>query len=244
MKVLFVVDNISDITSKIDKIKNRFGNDIVFIVKAPLEPIFKTFGYTIHAIYYNNLARVMHQYLSNLEVQDVVIYYSSLNLTDSLLNTFVQKIGNRDKVVNIMPEYNFFERIENNLYNVYVKSMFKMKDSLASPKLQFLPTGFMQELLASHFGNKLFAVNEKFVKNIDIDDKELCKNLKVKPKFNPFNLLSIIIALIITIGLIVTLAFVKVNYLVVILFVCLYVLDLVISLIVNYKMKFDARFLK
>lgn len=244
MKVLFVVDKISDITAKINKIKSRFGDNVAFFVKAPLLPLFNTFGYDTHAVYYNNLARVMHQYLLKTESQDIVVYYSSLDITDSLLNSFIQKIGNKNKVVNLIPNYNFFERIENKLYNTYVKALFKLTDSMASPKLQFLPESFVKELMTSHFANKLFEVNESYVKNIYIEDKNQSSNLKVKPKFNAYNLLSIIIALVITIGLITTLAFVKVNYLIIISFICLYVLDIVISCILNYKSKFDARFLK
>ena len=244
MKVLFVVDSISELTNKIDKIKNRFGDDITFIVKAHFVKLFKTFNYPTHAIYHTNLAKVMHEYLAQNGAQDVVVYYSSLNLKDPVLNTFIQTIGDKTKLVNLVPNYNFFETMENGLYNTYVKSMFKLKDSMASPKLQFLPEALVEELLMSHFGNKLFSLNPALTKNITVEDKELSKQLKIKPKFNAKDLIGIIAALLITIGLIVCLAFVKFNFLLVLLFICLYSLNLLISIILRYKEYFDVRFLK
>lgn len=244
MKVLFVIDAIKDLKSKAETITKHLGDDIAFIVKAPLVSLVETFGYKADAVYFNNLTRVMHEYMVHQPLQDTIVYYSSLNITDQLLTNFIQIIGNRDKIVNVKPHYNLFEQLGNQLYNVFVQSMFKLKDSFASPKLQFLPKPFMRQLLSSHFGNKLFEYDERFVRNLNIKDKGTCKDLKVKTKFNKYNLVAIIAALLITIGLIVTLAFNKMNFFVVLLFVMLYAINIFITFIINYKEKFDARFLK
>lgn len=244
MKVLFVVDSISELTSKIDKIKNRFGDNIFFVVKSHFVKLFKTFNYPISAIYHTNLAKVMHAMLLKTEPQDIVVYYSSLTLDDNLLNKFIDTIGNKDRLVNLMPHYNFFETMSNDLYNTYVKSVFKLKDSMASPKLQFLPKSLVAELMYSHFGNKLFVLNPALTKTINVEDKKLSKELKVKSKFGAKDIIAIIAALLITIGLIVCLAFVKFNYLLILLFIGLYVLNLLVAVILKYKEHFDVRFLK
>ena len=247
MKVICVVDSISNINSKIDMIKSHFGSDICFVVKATLEPIFKTFGYIANAIYYNQLTTVIHALLLKSEPSDVLIYYTSLKINENLLNKFNTKIASRNKVVSLMPRYNTIERMNNSAYNVYVKAMFKIKDSMVSPKLQFLPESCAVELLNTHIGNKLFEWNPKLSVTLDIEDigdKEINKSAKTHTPVLKTTLISIIIALIITMCLLITLAFANVGTLLIIMFVCLYLLDIVLTLILQYKSKFDHRFLK
>ena len=62
--------------------------------------------------------------------------------------------------------------------------------------------------------------------------------------FSKFNLIPIIIALAITMALILTLAFVRVNYLIILIFIFTYLLDILISIILLCKTKFDKRFLQ
>lgn len=244
MKVLLIVDSISKLNKKINLLTNRFGDNILFIVKANLFPIFKTYNYQANAIYNKNLTNVIHSLLPVENNEDIVVCYSSIELDDNLLNNFIAKIADRNKIVNVIPSYNFWENICNGSYNIYVKSLFKVKDSLASNKLQFLPGGFVDELMESHFGNRLFEFDEKYFSNLYIEKGSQNKSLKTKLGFNKFNLISIIIALVITIGLVLTLAFAKINYAIVLIFVLLYVLDLILTLIYQFKIKFDARYLK
>lgn len=245
MKVVFVVDSIDDLNAKVDMIKNRFGNEINFVVKANLVPLFNTFGYGIKAVYVKNLANVVHHLVDRIGVNDVVIYYASLTLTNELLNEFVNKIGNRDKVVNIIPKYNVWERMCNGIYNGYVKSLFKLNDSMATPKLQFLPEPFVYELLNTHFGNKLFAVNDELVTNIYVEDRKINKTAKIKTKFNKFHLIPIIVALAITALLFMCLGLLKsVNFVLVIAFVCLYLVDIILAIFYQLKIYFDTRFLR
>lgn len=244
MRVLFVVDSITDINQKILKLQTRFGGDISYVVKAPLVKLFETFGYTSNAIYTHNLSSVLHNIILKCPIDDIVICYASLNFNDSLLNKFISAIANKQKVVNVVPKYNSFESMYNSAYNSYVNFLFKSKDSLASPKLQFLPIAFVTELIKSSIANRLFEINAKFVTNIYIDDVEQSKNLKVKPRFNPFSLLPIIVALVLTATLITLIAFVNFNFLLGILFVLLYLLDIFMAIIQNFKRMFDNRFLK
>ena len=166
-----------------------------------------------------------------------------MNFDANLLAKFRAKIGNGDKIVNIMPEYNSLERICNSTYNVYVKTLFKAKDSLISPKLQYLPVPFVVELLNSHFGNKLFETTPENSSILYIENSELNNSTKIKTKFNKFALIPIIIALLITMFLIISLAFIKVNYILILIFVSLYILDLLFAIIYQCKLYFDARFL-
>ena len=156
MKIVFVVDSITDVKNKINLIQSYFGTNIVYVVKSHFLSIFETFGYKANAVYEKNLAEIIHILLLKSNIEPILLCYSSLNFDANLLAKFRAKIGNGDKIVNIMPEYNSLERICNSTYNVYVKTLFKAKDSLISPKLQYLPVPFVVELLNSHFGNKLF----------------------------------------------------------------------------------------
>ena len=115
---------------------------------------------------------------------------------------------------------------------------------MASPKLQFLPSGFVVDLLSSHFSNRLFDLEPSKSKSLYVEDKEINQTLKPKTKFNKFQLLPIIAALVITIGLILVLALTKLNYLIILLFVFLYVLDALLAIIQQCKLKFDSRFMK
>jgi hypothetical protein len=244
MKVVYVVDCITEINTKINMLKNRFGDDIFYVVKADLVDLFKTYGHTANAIYYNNLTKVIHGLLLKGELDDVVICYASLKFDDKLLNKFISTIGSRDKVVNLMPKYNIFEQMCNATYNIYVKSLFRMKDSLVSPKLQFIPQGLMIELLSTHLGNRLFEIEPEFCRNIYIDEQELNKSAKTTTKPIKLNLLSIIITLILTIGLLASIALFKVKYIVILVFIILYVLNFTLTIIFLSKAKFDKRFLK
>lgn len=244
MKLVYVVDSVSDIKAKINMMKTRFGNDILFVVKSPFQALFKSFGYEINAVYTKNLAKVLHTMLLKCQVDDILICYASLNLNNQLLNDFLTKIGDGTKFVNLVPKYNFFEQIGNETYNVYVKAMFKNKDSMSSPKLQYIPKQFATDLLMSHIANRMFEIDPRFVVNFYIEDKEINKSAKVKTKFNKFKIIPIIVALLITIALVVTLALTRPGYVVWLLFVFMYLLDIVIGIIFSYKNKFDQRFLK
>lgn len=244
MKVVYVIDSIADINVKINSLKLRFGDNIVYVVKSNLVTIFKTYGYNPNAIYGNNLPHVLSALLLKSRVEDIIICYSSLNLDNHMLNSFITAIGDKTKVVNVLPTYSGFEKMFLGLYNVYVKSLFKAKDSLISPKLQFLPQNLVVELLSTHMGNRLFEIDEKFAVTIYIEDKDMSKNLKVKNTPSKYQLISIIVALVISMGLILCLAFTKFNYLLILLFIFLYILDIVISIIFQCKTYFDRRFLK
>ena len=243
MKVVYVVDSINEITRKIDLLKSRFGDNIVYVVKGNLESIFRTYGYQPNAVYSKNLPKVLTMLLLPAKLDDIIICYSSLNLTDNLLNKFIAKIGDKTKIVNVMPRYNAFENMGNAAYNVYVKSLFKIKDSMTSPKLQFLPAEFVIELLTSHMSNRLFEANPEYVKFLYID-KETSDQFKVKTKFNKLQLLPIIAALVITAALITILAFVRPHFIVILGFVFLYILDILLAIIQQCKIYFDQRFIK
>lgn len=244
MKVIFVVDSITDLNSKINMLKTRFGNEILYVVKSNLVDLVKTYGINPNAVYKNNYIKVMHILLSNNISNDIVICYSSIKLDNNLLNQFIARIGNKSKVVNVMPSYNTYEKICNSAYNVYVKSLFNVKDSLVSSKLQFLPASIVADLVATHFGNRLFLLDENISTTLYIEKGELNATLKQKTTFSKFHLIPIIAALIITMALIITLAFVKVNYLVILIFVFVYVLDILLALIFQFKTKFDQRFMQ
>ena len=62
MKVIYVVNNITDINSKIQLLQNRFGNDIYFVVKSKFIKIFQTYGYQTNAIYEVRRHRSYHTF--------------------------------------------------------------------------------------------------------------------------------------------------------------------------------------
>ncbi len=243
MKVIFVVDNIANLTEKVDIVKKNFSSDIIFIVNSPFVDIVKSYGYTVGAVYTKQIARAIHSALMTSELDDVVIYYSSLALSQGLITKFTAKIGDKKKVVNVVPRYNVFEQAYNGLYNVYVKGVFKNKDNLASPKLQFLPADCVKQLLDTHFANKMFEFEPKLVKAVHVEDKNTSKMLKTKHKFNFKLLIPLLAALAITLAWVVLFAFVKPNYLLILLFVVLYIIDIIIGVILNFKYHFDNRFL-
>ncbi len=243
MKVIFVVDSVDKLNSKVDLFKTHFGNEINFVVKANLVPLFNTFGYGVNAVYVKNLATVIHYLVARMGTADVVVYYSSFDISAAFLSKFAGAIGDKSKVVNVMPKYNVWERMGNGIYNSYVKSLFKLNDSLATPKLQFLPEAFVEELLSTHMGNKLFNVEESHVKNIYIEDKQINKTAKIKPKFNKFNLIPIIAALFVTALLVMCLGLFKFNFVFIIAFVCLYLVDIIVAIFYQFKINFDTRFL-
>lgn len=244
MKVVYVIDSISNLNNKINMLKLRLGDDISYVVRADLVELFKTFGYTPHAVYYKNLTNVIHSMLLRGELDDIVICYASLKCDNNLYNKFIAAIGNKTKIVSVMPKYNTVEQMCNATYNVYVKSLFKVKDSMATPKLQFIPKDFMPDLLGSHLGNRLFELEAEQSKYISIEDKEINKTMKTKSKPLKYNIISLIIALVITIGLLASIAYYKVSYLIIFVCVILYILDITLTIIFHCKAKFDQRFLK
>lgn len=244
MKVIYVVDSITDATKKINAITNKFGNNILYVVRADFVDFFKTYGYPINAVYYKNLTEVIHSMLLKAELDDILICYSSLKFNDALLTKFGNSIGNKTKIVNLMPQYNLFEQVCNSTYNVYVKSLFKIKDSLISTKLQFIPNIFVQELLQSHLGNRLFELNPEFCKNVTIEDIEINKSMKTKVNPLKLCLVSIIIGLIITAGLLASIAYFKVNYIIILTCIILYISDILLTIIFISKQKFDNRFFR
>ena len=244
MKIIYVVDSISDLTKKINTLINRLGTNIVYVVRADLVELFKTYGFTPNAIYYKNLSQVLHVLLLKSDMEDIVLCHASLKFDNQLLNKFANAIGDKSKFVNLVPKYNWFEQMCNSAYNVYVKALFKLKDSLISPKLQFIPQGYMVDLLATHIGNRLFEFEPTMQRNVYIEDKELNKSTKTKTNLVKYDIFSIIIALLITVGLLASIAYWKVSYILILSCIVLYCLDIVLTIILHCKAKFDQRFLK
>lgn len=244
MKVVYVVDSISELNQKINLIKNRFGDNILYVVRADLVDLFKTYGFLPNAIYYKNLTSIIHTLLLKSDLDDLIICYASLKFDDKLLTKFTNSIGNKSKIVSLTPKYNVFEQVCNSTYNIYVKSLFKTKDSLISPKLQFIPSIYLVELLSTHLGNRLFEINPEFCKNISVEDKEVNNSMKVKSPALKYNLIACIIALVLTMGLIMSIAWFKPHFLIILTFVILFILDIVLTIIFLCKAKFDKRFLK
>jgi len=244
MKIVYVVDSISDLNKKINMLKMKFGDNIFYVVRADLFDLFKTYGFSAHAIYFKNLTKVIHNLLLNSELEDVVICYSSLKLDNNLLTKFTTSIGNKSKIVSVMPKYNTYEQLCNSAYNVYVKCMFKLNDSLVTPKLQFIPSEILVELLATHLGNRMFEIPQEINKTISIENSEINKTMKTKSPCLKFCLSALIIALIITAGLLASIAYLKVRYIPILICSLLYVLDIILTFILSCKSKFDHRFLK
>lgn len=245
MKVIYVIDSISNINYKIDLLKNKFGNDIVFVVNAKFVKFFQTYGYTINAVYSKNLPEVIHALLSKIEQLDDIIYMqSSLEINDKILNKFITEIrANSNKIISVEPYYSFFEQCGNAIYNIYCKSLFKAKDSLCSCKMQYLPKPFVEELLATHFANKLFEINQNMCKQLHFEEKEINNNFKTKTGFNKNMLVPIIIALTLTIALFTTMVLLQgMNYIAGLIFFALYVLDILFAIIYQCKLYFDKRF--
>ncbi len=244
MKVIYIVDSISDLNNKINLLRMKFGENIFYVVRADLVDLFKTYNYIPHAIYYNNLTKVVHNFLLKQEVSDIVVYYSSLKLNNELLTKFTNSIGNKMKIVSLSPKYNVFEQICNSVYNVYVKSLFKTTDSMVSNKLQFIPQHFLIELLNSHLGNRLFEISQEHTKSITLENPEINTSMKTKIKPLKYLLISFIITLLITSSLLLSVAYFKVNYISILISVTLYFLNFLLTTIFLCKAKFDQRFLK
>ena len=245
MKVVYVIDSITDLNNKINLLKMKYGDNIIFVVRADLVILFKTYGYIPNAVYYKNLTKIIHTLLINSnELEDIIICYASLKLNNTLLTKFSNSIGNKTKIVSVIPKYNAYEKVCNSVYNIYVNSIFKAKDSMISPKLQFIPKDFLPELLSTHLGNRLFEINPELAHNIKIEDKEINKSLKVKSNALKLNLIALIVALVITVGLLSSIAYYKVNYFIILICSVLYLLDILLTVIFLSKSKFDNRFLK
>lgn len=245
MKIVYVVDSITNFYQKVDLIRNRFGNNIYYVVKASLMPIFSSYGMVANAIYSTDSSKVIHQMLIRCnDIEDVVVCYASLNFDNDLLNSFITAIGEKQKIVSLMPKYNSFENIFHLTYNSYVKTIFKIKDSMVSPKLQFLPQAFVEELLNSHFGNRLFEVNDNFRKEINIEDKKLNKSAKIHLNFNKNFIIPIIVALTILALFFIGLSYIESVFFVIVGFIALILLDVTLTFIFIFKQYFDKRFLK
>lgn len=244
MRVLVVVDSIVDIKKKVEKFSNKFGDNLNFVVSNELVDIFKTYGYPVHAIYTRECSNVIHLLLGRLTIDDTIIYYTSLDVEDGLINKFSQTIAAKDCVVSLNPQYNFFERTFNKLYNVYVRKLAKCDDTLYSKKLQFIPKSVMEDLIDSHVANRLFVNSDYKSKDITTNDKTENKNWKKSEKnFKPL-VINAIAALMITIMFLMSIILFGAKYVVVLIFIMLYALDLVISFMYAFKLKFDQRFLR
>lgn len=244
MKIIYVVDSISNLKQKISLFESQIPSEMLFVVRADLVPIFETYGYKANAIYYKNLTEVIHYLLLDCNVDNILIYYSSLNIDRALLNKFCVSIGDKSKVVTLMPNYNLLESAANSIYNIYVKSMFHLKDSLVSAKLQFIPADYSVELMKTHLGNRLFETSAEHTKTVYTDNATTNKTMK--STFKPLRscLLSIIITLIITAGMLATIAYLTTNFVAISIFVVMYILNILLTIIFLCKQRFDYRFLK
>ena len=81
MKVICVVDSISDIKQKIELLNFRFGGNILYVVKSKFLTLFETFGHKANAVYSNKLSNVIQLLLSKSNLDDCIVCYTSINLT-------------------------------------------------------------------------------------------------------------------------------------------------------------------
>lgn len=244
MKIIYVVDSISNLKQKITLFQNQIPCDMLFVVRADLVQIFETYGYKPNAVYYKNLTEITHHLLLDCKVDDILMYYSSFNIDKTLLNKFCLSIGDKSKIVTLMPNYNIFEAATNRIYNIYVKSLFHVKDSLISAKLQFIPAAYSVELMKTHLGNRLFETNPEHTKIVYNDNQDI--NTSMKSHFKPLKsyLLSLIIALVITATMLATIAYVTTHFIFIAFYVVLYILNILLTTIFLCKQRFDHRFLK
>lgn len=239
-----VVDSIVDLEDKISKMRDHFGSDIRFVVENKLVSIFKTYSYNIDAIYTQNCSTVLQGLLLRLNTDDTIIYFTSLDVDMALLRQFTNSIGDRSKVVVLEPRYNIFERIFNKMYNTYVKNLFTLRDSLCCKKLQFIPKDLLEELLATHLGNRLFDIPDRSTIGVVTKDNKVNASWKNETRDHKPLLINLIIALSITLLLVISLTVFHIKYILISIFIMCYLLDFVISLIYAFKTKFDNRFLK
>ena len=97
MKVVFVIDSVNNLNTKLNMLKTRFGGDILFVVKSNLVELVKTYNINPNAVYSNNFIKPIHILLGYNLGNDIVICYSSVELDNNILNKFISKIG--DKII-------------------------------------------------------------------------------------------------------------------------------------------------
>ena len=246
MEILFVIDSVKDLESKIELIRSSFECDIKFFVNAKLASKVIKSKYIVEkmvAVYNKSVNITFDKYVREEKYvpQPTTIYHSSASINIQLINKLKDNIRFNPTTVYVKGKFNWFKNLLVKLYQKTIKLIFGMADEYASCKLQYISEDVIQELIATKFRNHIFSIRDGFMIECDKDEVEGLYN---KIKFQKYNIYNMIVFCVALIGYVLIEKFFQLRFWMYLLIIAI-ILAIIVSQIVLYcKNVFDERFKK
>ena len=162
MEVLFVVDSVENIDSKIS-LFDALNVDIKFFVHsnnvAKLAKK-KSVLNRIKSIYNNNVNLTIDQYLKSSDYipTPTILYYSSAEIDLQLINRIRENLQLKPNTIYVKKRFSWWDKVKLWFYQKFIRLIFGMKDECASVKLQYFNEKVMEIFVKTSFKNHIFSM--------------------------------------------------------------------------------------
>lgn len=245
MQIFFIVEDLKNIEEKINLFQTYFDAEFKFFVDLSLYPKIASNPFIIQqlaGVYEGYPSKKINEYIKSekYSAQDVIIYYSSMQLSAEMLKQIKDKLPYQYNTIRVKHKFNTFRRMFNWVYDKIIKFIFGLKDSLSTTKLQYMNKAFMQELVDSKFNNRIFEVERSSV--IECEDKNIVSSMKSNFKLKKYNIYNFIFLASTVVAYTVCEIFLKLRFWAYILFIFFMLLSVLLSFLLISNNIFEVRY--
>lgn len=234
MKVFFVVDNPSPIKEKIEIIKSIFDAELIVLFQKNFERLHLG-AYYLQGVLTKNISNVnsfLDYYFKENLIDDIIIVYSSCQFDKLLLLNLKTEIDAGNDIVYLKNK----NRISR-LYNLFVKKTIGLEDMGGSKKLQYISKSIVEELVLLGFKYRILKAEAKLAVITNYKTKKEKNSFKIKS----YNLWALMSLFILTMVCALTFNFIDGTYILILVFICLYVICIFVNVILILKNILDER---
>ncbi|MBQ8430677.1 MAG: hypothetical protein IJX26_01875 [Clostridia bacterium] len=247
MQVFFVIDNVSNLSKKLNMIQQYFGDNIKFFVNTKLYPkIFRNefIIKNLAGIYEKNEKSKIDEYIKseNYNLCSVLLYYSSVEINENMLEDMRKNIQFDYSSISFKKKENFLTKWLKAVYKKIVKLMFGVQDNCCYTKFQYINQEFMFQLVESVFNNHILIYGKHL--DIDVETKEITNSLKTKIKFRNYHLYNLVALFSFVIMLVVFIQFFELMFWVYFFLFMLIIMSIVLAFMLAVHNIFHDRYRK
>jgi len=248
MQIFFVVDELKGLDEKIDVLSRVFDANFKFFVPTKMFTKINDNKFVLEnlaGLYERNVNKKIDEYIKSekFALSDVLLFYSSANISMEILKVIESKIKYRYDSIYLAKQSgavsNFFKKI----YSKIIGWMFKVDDAMCYTKVQYLSQNFMQHLIDSYFNNHIFKVNNGTVIELE-NKKEEKNNLNNKFKLKKYNICNLIVFFIILIIYLILANLFNLQFYVHFLFIMLILFEIAMAIMLIIHNIFSVRYQK
>lgn len=247
MQIFFVIDELKNLQEKIDLVSRIFNAEIKFFVPTHNYTKINDNAFVLQhlaGVYDGGVNKKIDEYIKSekFNLSNVLLYYSSSNVSANKLKEIESKIRYRYDAIYLEKKRNLFKNFFKKLYSKIISWMFRVEDAGCYTKVQYLSIEFMEHLKNTNFNNYILKAKNSAV--IEVESEEENNSLKTKFKLKKYNIVNVIMFFIILIIYIVLSNIFKLKFYIHFMFIMLILLEIALAIMLIVNNIFSLRFKK